>query len=54
MVLVIMNSYYGQLGRADDAPLPCRPVAPAGRFTDLAGFEACVSEASALFGREAR
>ena len=29
-------------------------VAPAARFTDLAGFEACVVEASAWFGREAR
>ncbi len=31
-----------------------RDVAPAERFTHLAGFEACVAEASAWFGREAR
>ena len=31
-----------------------RDVAPAERFTDLAGFEACVAEASALFRRKPR
>lgn len=30
-----------------------RDVATAERFTDLAGFEACVADATALFGREA-